>query len=124
MLGGWRGLDKGALEGCLGVVALALGVVMAGTGHLPTLKLLRGKLLTLHPLSTLSSWQQSPAEFITEVCCMCVLSALNICNVLMLSDGFHHPQVTTPSTGLSRRLQGPALVMFMGQTSQHNYSAQ
>lgn len=40
--GGWQGLDKQALEGCLGVVALALGVVMAGTGHLPTLKLLRG----------------------------------------------------------------------------------
>lgn len=43
--GGWRGLDKQALEGCLGVVALALGVVMAGTGHLPTLKLLRGMVL-------------------------------------------------------------------------------
>ena len=43
--GGWRGLDKQALEGCLGVVALALGVVMAGTGHLPTLKLLRGTAL-------------------------------------------------------------------------------
>ena len=40
--GGWKGLDKQALEGCLGVAALALGVVMAGTGHLPTLKLLRG----------------------------------------------------------------------------------
>ena len=40
--GGWKGLDKHALEGCLGVAALALGVVMAGTGHLPTLKLLRG----------------------------------------------------------------------------------
>ncbi len=40
--GAWRGLDRQALEGCLGVVALALGVVMAGTGHLPTLKLLRG----------------------------------------------------------------------------------
>ncbi|KAL3162204.1 hypothetical protein ABBQ32_009910 [Trebouxia sp. C0010 RCD-2024] len=39
--GGWRGLDKQALEGCLGVAALALGVVMAGSGHLPTLKLLR-----------------------------------------------------------------------------------
>ena len=41
--GAWRGLDRQALEGCLGVVALALGVVMAGTGHLPTLKLLRGE---------------------------------------------------------------------------------
>ena len=40
--GAWRGLDRQALEGCLGVVALALGVVMAGTGHLPTLQLLRG----------------------------------------------------------------------------------
>ena len=40
--GAWRSLDRQALEGCLGVVALALGVVMAGTGHLPTLKLLRG----------------------------------------------------------------------------------
>ena len=38
----WGRLDKQALEACLDVVALSLSVVMAGTGHLPTLKLLRG----------------------------------------------------------------------------------
>ena len=52
--GGWQGLDKQALEGCLGVAALALGVVMAGTGHLPTLKLLRGMPLILTIELTLS----------------------------------------------------------------------
>ena len=38
----WGRLDKHSLESCIGVVALALSVVMAGTGHLPTFKLLRG----------------------------------------------------------------------------------
>lgn len=32
------------MEGCVGVVALALAVVMAGSGHLGTFKLLRGGL--------------------------------------------------------------------------------
>ena len=35
-------VDKQALESCLGVCALALSVVMAGTGDLKTLKILRG----------------------------------------------------------------------------------
>ncbi len=35
-------VDKQALESCLGVCALALSVVMAGTGDLETLKILRG----------------------------------------------------------------------------------
>ena len=38
----WGRLDKQALEACLDLVALSLAVVMAGTGHLPTFKLLRG----------------------------------------------------------------------------------
>lgn len=56
-------LDKQALEGCLGVVALALGVVMAGTGHLPTLKLLRGVILLLllyHSLSLAFACMPTP----------------------------------------------------------------
>lgn len=35
-------INKDQLEGCLGSCVAALGVVMAGSGHLPTLKLLRG----------------------------------------------------------------------------------
>ncbi len=35
-------IDRLALESCVGLIALSLSVVMAGTGHLPTLKLLRG----------------------------------------------------------------------------------
>ena len=38
----WGRLDKAALEACLCTVALALATVMAGSGHLPTLRLLRG----------------------------------------------------------------------------------
>ena len=38
----WGLLDKQALENCLGVVLLALSLVMAGTGHLKTFKLIRG----------------------------------------------------------------------------------
>lgn len=34
--------NRDQLEGCLGSVVLALAVVMAGSGHLPTFKLLRG----------------------------------------------------------------------------------
>lgn len=34
-------LDRGVLEGCLDVVVLALSLVMAGTGHLPTFRLLQ-----------------------------------------------------------------------------------
>ena len=36
-----HGVDKATLECCLGTVALALSVVMAGTGHLPTYRTLR-----------------------------------------------------------------------------------
>lgn len=57
--GSWKGLDKQALEGCLGVAALALGVVMAGTGHLPTLKLLRGTPLQTTTLSKVIGDEQS-----------------------------------------------------------------
>ncbi len=72
--GAWRGLDRQALEGCLGVVALALGVVMAGTGHLPTLKLLRGNTppLTSHPypvfLPYFSPSAQSLVSLLTHHC--------------------------------------------------------
>ncbi|KAK9834947.1 hypothetical protein WJX84_010452 [Apatococcus fuscideae] len=45
----WGRLDKQALEACLDLVTLSLSVVMAGTGHLPTLKLLRGMRLRLQP---------------------------------------------------------------------------
>ncbi|KAK9863020.1 hypothetical protein WJX84_009707 [Apatococcus fuscideae] len=45
----WGRLDKQALEACLDLVALSLAVVMAGTGHLPTFKLLRGMRLRLQP---------------------------------------------------------------------------
>ena len=38
----WGLLDKQALENCMGVIVMALATVMAGTGHLPTFKLLRG----------------------------------------------------------------------------------
>ena len=41
-------LDKQALENCMGVVVMSLAVVMAGTGHLPTFKLLRGGSALLH----------------------------------------------------------------------------
>lgn len=34
--------NRDLLEDCLGSLLLALAVVMAGSGHLPTLKLLRG----------------------------------------------------------------------------------
>ena len=60
--GGWKGLDKQALEGCLGVAALALGVVMAGTGHLPTLKLLRGMSLAHHSLDSQLSIELSTEQ--------------------------------------------------------------
>lgn len=36
-------INKDQLEGCLGCCVAALGVVMAGSGHLPTFKLLRGE---------------------------------------------------------------------------------
>ena len=39
----WGLLDKQALENCLGVVLLALSLVMAGTGHVVTFKLIRGR---------------------------------------------------------------------------------
>ena len=39
----WRQVDKQALEGAAGVCALALATVMAGTGHLDTMRLLRGE---------------------------------------------------------------------------------
>ena len=38
----WGLLDKQALENCLGVVLLAQSLVLAGTGHLQTFKLIRG----------------------------------------------------------------------------------
>ena len=38
----WGLLDKQALENCLGIVLLSLSLVMAGTGHLVTFKLIRG----------------------------------------------------------------------------------
>ena len=38
----WSQVDKQVLESCLGVCALALSVVLAGSGNLDTLRLLRG----------------------------------------------------------------------------------
>ena len=38
----WGRLDKQSLENCLNMIVLALSVVMAGTGDLPTCRLLRG----------------------------------------------------------------------------------
>lgn len=38
----WGRLDKQTLENCMNVIAIALAVVMAGTGDLQTCKLLRG----------------------------------------------------------------------------------
>lgn len=40
----WGRLDKQALENCMDVIALGLSLVMAGTGDLDTLRLLRGGL--------------------------------------------------------------------------------
>lgn len=40
----WGRLDKMALEHCICTIALALATVMAGSGHLQTLCLLRGVL--------------------------------------------------------------------------------
>lgn len=40
--GAWGRLERGALEACVCSIALALAAVMAGSGHLPTLRLLRG----------------------------------------------------------------------------------
>ena len=60
----WGRLDKAALEACLCTAALALATVMAGSGHLPTLRLLRGAPLVhcstslLSALSTMvGSWE-------------------------------------------------------------------
>jgi len=39
-------LDKAAVETCICAVALSLAVVMAGSGHLQTMRLIRGVLLT------------------------------------------------------------------------------
>lgn len=43
----WGQLARTSVEACLGSAALGLAVVMAGTGHLPTLQLLRGLRLRL-----------------------------------------------------------------------------
>ncbi|KAK9819157.1 hypothetical protein WJX81_007920 [Elliptochloris bilobata] len=53
--GAWGRLDKAALEACLCTVALALATVMAGSGHLPTLRLLRGLRKRLCPVAPASS---------------------------------------------------------------------
>jgi len=45
-------IDKQGLEMCVGAAAVALSLVMAGTGHLPTLKLLRGLRRRLAPVPT------------------------------------------------------------------------
>lgn len=45
---GWAGvLGRDVLESCVGVCALSLAVVMAGSGHLDTFKLLRGDPISL-----------------------------------------------------------------------------
>ena len=41
-LAAWGQLDKAAVETCICAVALALSVVMAGSGHLQTMRLIRG----------------------------------------------------------------------------------
>ena len=41
----WGELDKAAVETCICAVALSLSVVMAGSGHLQTMRLIRGVLL-------------------------------------------------------------------------------
>jgi hypothetical protein len=38
----WGQVDKAAIETCICTVVLALATVMAGSGHLPTLRLIRG----------------------------------------------------------------------------------
>jgi len=43
-------VDKGHIESCLSVVVTALAVVMAGTGHLPTLRLIQALSLRRHPV--------------------------------------------------------------------------
>jgi hypothetical protein len=43
----WGRLERGALEACVCSIALALAAIMAGSGHLPTLRLLRGALPAL-----------------------------------------------------------------------------
>ncbi|KAL6755304.1 hypothetical protein V8C86DRAFT_3027443 [Haematococcus lacustris] len=43
-------LDKGPLEDCLDVVLLALALVMAGTGHLPTFRLMASLSERRHPV--------------------------------------------------------------------------
>jgi len=48
-------IDKQGLENCVGVTALGLSLVMAGTGHLPTLKLLRGLRKRLAPAAMQSA---------------------------------------------------------------------
>ena len=40
----WGRVDKQSLENCMNTIALALSLVMAGTGDLETLRLLRGDL--------------------------------------------------------------------------------
>ena len=41
----WGRVDKQSLENCMNTIALALSLVMAGTGDLQTFSLLRGNLL-------------------------------------------------------------------------------
>ncbi|PSC69420.1 anaphase-promoting complex subunit 1 isoform X2 isoform B [Micractinium conductrix] len=54
-------INKQQLEEALGNVALALAVVMAGSGHLPTLKLLRGLRKRVAPATASNAAQPSPA---------------------------------------------------------------
>ena len=46
----WGRLDKVALEGCICSIVLALAAIMAGSGHLPTLRLVRGERLVFPAL--------------------------------------------------------------------------
>ena len=46
----WGQLDKAAVETCICAVALSLSVVMAGSGHLQTMRLIRGLQPTHPPL--------------------------------------------------------------------------
>lgn len=39
----WGQLEKAAVETCICAVALSLSVVMAGSGHLQTMRLIRGE---------------------------------------------------------------------------------
>ena len=62
-LAAWGQLDKAAVETCICAVALSLSVVMAGSGHLQTMRLIRGT--HIQPSHFLMCCPANPASLMT-----------------------------------------------------------